>query len=154
MATQLANCFRQNRWRILTILDQESCWEVIGPVTSDGHPIFKFNETSTTARKIVYCFAFGRKWKRGHRYILRDHCENCLCVRPSHVYRESLKSFHNEENKNGKKNLTSFKRTHLKIDRQAAMMIRFSKEPARVLAKRFNISVSGVYAIKSRRYWK
>ena len=140
--------FRLFRHLIQMHLDPESCWNWLGVVTQDGNPLWKFNETSTTATRLLWHYVFKEPFKK--RLVICASCENKLCMRPSHLYRDDVRSV----------TLAHGRQTNIipavckKITREQANEIRFSREPIKKLMAKYGLSYSGVYAIKSRRYWK
>lgn len=143
--------FRLVRHLIAMRLDPESCWQWLGSVTKDGHPKYRVDDTCVVVSRIVLRFAFGKKISP--KYMACRSCENNLCLRPGHLYLEPASNITSINGKKCKENL-ELCRSQYKLTREQALEIRFSKKPVTELMVEYGISKAGVYAIKSRKYWK
>ena len=146
--------FRTHRHHIGMVLDQESCWEWRGVVTSDGTPICRHKDSSTSVPKVMWGHVFVKSkkhWPRS-KNVSRSG-DNELCVRPSHMYLEDIVERGKVLNKHHKlhENIGPVMK---KLTREQAMEIRFSKEPNKVLAQRYGVAKCTISAIQHRRFWR
>lgn len=125
-----------------------------------GNPKVWVGGTYRPARRVVYEEARGHAIQTGLYPVMR--CRNATCLHQDHIAvlsKSAILKLAASEGRFGIKHGAAVaagrrKAGTAKLNLEKAREVRNSEEPVMVLAKRFNIDRSMVYAIKSGKSWR
>jgi hypothetical protein len=133
----------------------EACWLWISTRHSQGYGKFFYRGRQVFAHRFAWKLTYG-KIPAGKWVLHRPPCQNRLCVRPSHLYLGTVKEnsadmILNGNSRKGEKmhNAKTTAAQVRKMRREASAGI-----PQAVLAKRYGLKWTTVFAIIHRRTWK
>ena len=126
-----------------------TCWVWIGALKTDGYgSVIVDGKTQSTHRTSWY-LTFGQ-WP--DKFVCHK-CDNKRCVNPAHLFLGDAKDNATDL---VKKRLHLFGSRHgrSRLTETDIPIIRTSKEPASIVAKRYGVSEETVYDIRRHRTWR
>lgn len=131
----------------------DDCWNWTGSTTKGGYGVFCMSKDKhTTASRACYILFIGQL---DENEVVCHTCDNPLCVNPSHLFKGTQMVNIQDMIKKGRKapvrDMRGEKHPRTKLTNEEAVAIFNSTESARVLAEKYSVSKSTVYAIKSGR---
>lgn len=127
-------------------INQSQCWWWIGSTDGQGYGQLASDIQGATPLKghrVAWTLAYG---EIPPEMFVCHRCDNPRCVRPSHLFLGTQKDNMNDCSKKD--------RVRRKLTPDEAYAIRYMPGAYRDIARQFNISKSGVAAIKSGKSWK
>jgi len=128
------------------------CWTWLG-CTALGYGQIWLDGKMKRAHRVAWFLIFG---KYPEPYGLH-HCDNSLCVRPSHVYEGTLLDNGADRTRSGH-SCQGSKNTLAKLTEAKVVLIRelytAGKGTQRALAKRFGVSQRAVLFLLQRKTWR
>lgn len=129
---------------------EDGCWEWKGARTADGYGAYGYEGTSYRAHRIALVLD-GREPTQD-QYACH-HCDNPLCVRPSHLYPGTPTD--NMRDARDRDRLRVGERNHFsKLTEAKVREIRASKETVGQLAARLGVTHGAVSMARSGKTWK
>lgn len=124
------------------------CWEWTAALDRCGYGLFYVKGKPKMAHRLAYLWANGELSS-----VICHKCDNRRCVRPDHLFAGSQAD--NIADRDTKLRQARGERQGLAVLTETQVRdILASTDSGSVLAKRYGISRSNVFAIKQRRSWK
>jgi hypothetical protein len=135
-------------------LGPKACWEWTGGKISTGYGMFHpLPKQSILAHR--YAYERHRGPIPAGQFILH-HCDNRSCVNPRHLFCGDQQANVDDminKGRDRKRGAVGAKNQGAKINEEIVRTIRASSMTAKILAKRYGVSASQIYAIRQRRAW-
>jgi len=145
--------FKNRFWNKVKKGKQNECWIWLGATTKKGYGRFKINNQLYGANRISYILNYGKFDKK---LFVCHTCDNPFCVNPKHLFLGTRSDNMKDAYKKGRLNILKGKRfkrgdnnPFRKITDKQSLEIKNSKEKVSRLARRFKVSKSLIYKIKS-----
>lgn len=120
-----------------------SCVESKKPKFANGYARAFFEGKTRLHHRVVYCQAHGLEWKDIAGKVVLHSCDNPACINPDHLILGTQK-----QNMHDKQDKGRFKGPPAVLTAEEASIIQTSVDTMKVLAVKYDVSVSTIYAIK------
>jgi len=126
-----------------------NCWEWVGHTDKDGYGQFSYNGTSKKAHRVAW-FLYTGKWPT--KSILHT-CDNPPCMRRKHLY-EGTQADNMRDRKDRGNQPKGEQHWQARLNPAKVRLIRATKLPDKVWAKRFGVAVTTISGAKLGQKWK
>lgn len=137
-------------WQKVSVGD--GCWQWISAVATNGYGVFRYAGKTHRAHRIAWALC-GKDVPQGHE--LCHHCDNRLCVRPSHLFigtrSDNMLDCYAKERHRRISLPGSLHPNALLTEEQVARIRTAVKGGVKPLAIEFDISVQHAYQLRSRK---
>jgi hypothetical protein len=135
-------------------LGPKACWEWTGGKISTGYGMFH-----PLPKQAILAHRYAYEQHRGPipagQFVLH-HCDNRSCVNPRHLFCGTQQANVDDminKGRDRKRGPVGAKNHSAKITEVIVRKIRASSMTAKILAKRYGVSVSLIHAVKQHRLW-
>ena len=132
----------------------KACWEWTGGKMTTGYGMFH-----PMPKQSILAHRYSYEQHRGPipagQFVLH-HCDNRSCVNPRHLFCGTQQANVDDMINKGrdlKRGMVGAENHRAKITEADVRKIRASPTTAKILAKRYGVSVSLIYAVKQHRLW-
>ncbi len=128
------------------------CWEWTG-VLRRGYGRITINYKMQSVHRVIYEYCYGPIFKE--KPCILHRCDNPKCCNPLHLYAGTHQDNTDDMLKRNRCKTGQGEKNHsVKLTEEQVLEIRASKELLRILAKRYNMSITTIHEIKTRKTWK
>ncbi len=129
------------------------CWLWTGAIDSCGYGRFMLGGTNCHANRV--CWELVNS-KIPDGLCVCHHCDNPPCVNPDHLFLGTRQDNSTDMVQKGRSSshACGTNNPKVKIDERIATLIFLSKSPVKTLAREYDLSLSTIYRIKNKQYWR
>ncbi len=128
------------------------CWEWTGHLNQEYGQI-SINYKNILVHRFIYQYIHGKN--SSDKPFVLHQCDNPKCCNPMHLYAGTKKDNAIDRSKRNPKSYQIGEKHGLsKLTEKQVLEIRASKDPQRVIAKRFKVSETNIRYIKNRKTWR
>jgi hypothetical protein len=132
-------------------LAENGCWEWVGGRASGGYGGFCVNGKTQKAHRVSY-EAYKGKIPKG--MVVRHTCDNPACINPDHLIIGTQKDNVADREARGRRDVRGEQVGTSKLTEKDVLEIKTSEESSTVLAKRYGVDKTNIWAIRSGKSWK
>ena len=130
----------------------DSCWVWKGAVNANGYGSMWNGEKAETASRLSYRLLVG---EIGGNQFVCHHCDNPMCVKPSHLFLGTHQENMSDRNLKGRSaKLAGALNPMAKLTEQQARDIKLSSKPAADLMAMYGVSETVISNIRKGKTWK
>lgn len=132
-------------------LAENGCWEWVGYYGSGGYGMMSKDGKNQRAHRISY-EAHKGPIPKGN--VVRHTCDNPACINPDHLILGTQKDNVADREARGRRVVNGERIGTSKLSAKDVLEIRSSEESLEVLANRYGIDRSNVWAIRTGKSWR
>lgn len=132
-------------------LAENGCWEWVGGKGAGGYGCFSVNGKNQKAHRVSY-EAYKGKIPKG--MVVRHSCDNPACINPDHLNIGTQRDNVADRELRKRRDVKGERVGTSKLTESEVLEIKASDESSSVLAERYGVYKTNIWAIRSGKSWK